>query len=235
MNTPATVRFQALTSKALVPALCLALASAHLQAADLTLKVVDKQPASELDASIRALLQPMAIQLLDGDSPVHEFWFLKEIPLQSKPASAAKALDAVKETTLIGAAAIGQSRRDYKDNELGQGVYTMRFSLQPNDGDHLGTADHPYFLVLIPARLDTAPDGLATYRAMTKASGRGTASGHPIILSLRPVSSSEGELPKLTEPASEHKAIRLKVAGTFGGEGAELVFDLVYLGTGHIQ
>lgn len=215
-------------------ALCLGAALPSLRGADLSLKVVDKEPPSQLDASIRGLLQARAVQLLDGASPVFEFWLVKEVPLQSKPASPDKSLDTIKQPTLIGAAVIGEARRDYKDNELAKGVYTMRFGLQPSDGNHLGTADHPYFAVLIPASLDTRPDGIADYKAMTKASSKETATGHPLILSLRPVSGDESGLPKLTEPASEHKAVRLKAPGKAGGESAEVVFDLVYAGTGHL-
>jgi hypothetical protein len=195
------------------------------RAAELTLKVVDKPPPAQLDASIRGLLQSQAVQLLDGEAPVYEFWFVKEIPLQSKPASPAKSLDAIKQPTLIGAAAIGADQRDYKDGELYKGAYTVRFGLQPADGNHLGSADFPYFAVLIPAKLDTKPDGIADYKTLTKASG---------ILSLRPVSAEEPGLPKLTEPASDHKAVRLTVPGKAGGETVNVVFDLVYVGTGHL-
>jgi hypothetical protein len=40
----------------------------------------------------------------------------------------------------------------------------------------------------------------------------------------------------LTEPAGEHKAIRLKLPGkTADGQGADVLFELVYQGHGHIQ
>src|SRR5207247_6440029 len=93
----------------------------HSMAAELVLKVTDKAPPEALDAAIRAKLQPKAVQLLDGGKPVYEFWFCNEIPLQSKPASMAKALDSVKETTLLGAASVPASKRDYRDDELPSG------------------------------------------------------------------------------------------------------------------
>ena len=204
-------------------------------AADRTVKVTDKEPPKELDASIRGKLQTKAIQLLDGDKPVYEFWFSSEIPLKSKPASPDKALDALHDTTLLGAVNVGAGQRDYKDNEIAPGVYTMRFGLQPQDGDHLGTAEFPYFAVLIPAASDTQPDGITTFKAMTKASGKDTSSNHPVILSLRPASSDSGDLPKLNEPAADHKSVRLKVPAKAGAEKTSVVFELVYKGHGHIQ
>ncbi len=121
-------------------------------AADLALKVADKEPPKELDASIRSRLQTKAVQLLDGEKPVYEFWFSAELPLQSKPASVGKALDSLKQASLLGAVAVSRDRRDYRDDELHAGVYTMRFALQPQDGNHLGTSEFNYFAVLTPAK-----------------------------------------------------------------------------------
>src|SRR6266436_1748968 len=100
-------------------------------AADLSLKVIDKEPPKQIAESIRNSLQPKAVQLLNGDTPVFEFWFGSEIPLKSKPGSADKALDALAETAVLGAVAVGTGQRDYKHNEIAAGVYTMRFGLQP--------------------------------------------------------------------------------------------------------
>ena len=204
-------------------------------AADLSVQVSDKEPPKEIGESIRKMLPPKSVQLLNGDRPVFEFWFNPEVPLKSKPGSIEKALGVIQETTLLGAATVGSGQRDYKDNEIPAGVYTMRFGLQPQDGDHLGTAEYPYFAVLIPAKNDTQLDGITTYKAMAKASGKDTASGHPLVLSLRPASSGNGDVPKLNEPAADHKSLRVKVPAKAGEEKTTIVFELVFKGHGHIQ
>ena len=213
----------------------LALAGAWMSvasAAELALKVADKEPPQALDASIRKALQSKAVQLLDGDKPVYEFWFSAEIPLQSKPASSVKALDAVKQAALLGTVSVSKAGRDYRDDDLPAGVYTMRFALQPQDGNHLGTADFLYFAVLVPAKLDAKLDGIADYKTLVKTSSKETSSDHPVILSLRPASSDEGELPKLQQPAAEHKSVRVKVPGKAGDEKTSIVFEVVYEGKG---
>jgi hypothetical protein len=201
-------------------------------AADLTLKVTDKEPPKELDASIRATLQAKAVQLLNGDKPALEFWFATEVPLTAKPSSAAKALDAVKPATLLGAMVVPQARRDYRDDELAAGAFTMRFALQPQDGNHLGTADYTYFAVLVPAKLDTKPDGITDYKTLVKTSSKGTSTEHPVIFSLRPARSEEGEFPTQNDPAPEHKSVRVKLPAKVAGssEKTSLVFEVVYEG-----
>ncbi|HWN96752.1 MAG TPA: hypothetical protein VNT99_17115 [Methylomirabilota bacterium] len=205
-------------------------------AADFTLRTVDKPAPKEVSESIRAVLQPKAIQLAQGDKPAVEIWLRQEMPLKAKPASANDALMAIPETALLAAVAVNDtSLRDYKDNEVPKGHYTARFAVQPKDGDHLGTAEFDSFLVLTDAQNDKDLNALATFKALMKASGKSTTSGHPIVVSLRPAS-GEGTLPRLTEPAGEHKAIRLKVsAKASSGDKTDLVFDLVFHGHGHIQ
>lgn len=211
------------------------LTAAHLGAADFALTTAEKPAPKEISDSIRAVLQPKANQLVQGDKPALEIWFRQEVPLKTKPATADDALGTLSETTLIGAIAVNEvSLRDYKDHEVPKGIYTARFGLQPKDGDHLGTAEFDFFLVLIAAENDKDLNGLDKYKPMVKASGKSTTSGHPLIVSLRPAS-AEGPLPRLTEPVAEHKAIRVKVPATAGAEKTNLVFDLVFQGHGHIQ
>jgi hypothetical protein len=205
------------------------------RAGELTVKIADKAPPAEIGEPIRKTLQPKAVELLDGDKPAFEFWFRSDLPLKSKPAAAGKALDSVLETVLVGAVSVSGGQRDYKDNEIAPGAYTMRFGLQPQDGDHLGTAEFPYFAVLIPAAADTQPDGIKSFKEMARASGKNTASNHPIVLSLRPVSTDGGDPPTLQEPAAEHKSVRVKVPARAGEEKTSVVFELVCKGHGHIQ
>jgi hypothetical protein len=218
----------------LTGAVALALAGSVALASEFTVKVVEKEPPREVDAAIRQAVQAKAVQLLDGDKAVCEFWFNLTVPLKSKPDAGEKALQAVKETTLLGVVALHTTQRDYKDNEIAAGTYTARFGLQPQDGDHLGTADYPYFAVLIPAKADTKLEGFADARSMLKASGKDTSSGHPVVLSLRPVSTEDGGLPKLTEPVPDHKCLRINLPAKVGNkeEKPSITFDLVYNGKG---
>lgn len=195
--------------------------------AELALKVADKEPPKELDPSIRAKLQTKAVQVLNGEKTIYEFWLSSEVPAQSKPASTPKALDTIKEATLLGAVSVPAARRDYRDDELAAGVYTMRFALQPQDGDHLGTAEYAYFAVLVSAKLDTKPEGITEFKALVKASAKSSSGDHPVILSLRPASSDDGDLPKLNDPAPEHKSVRVKLPAKVSDEKTSLTFEIV--------
>lgn len=200
------------------------------QCAELDVRVANKPPPGEIAADITALLQPQALQVIQGDKPVLELWLAKEVALQSKPASPAAALDAVKQASVLGAVAVPSARRDYRDDEVPAGVYTMRFALQPQDGNHSGSAEFPYFGVLVPAKLDTKPDGIKDYKELMKASSKETSTDHPMVLSLRPATSTEGPAVKLNTPAPEHKSVRVKVPAK---DPKEIAFEIVFEGKGH--
>src|SRR6266545_1644665 len=202
-------------NKKTIVALTGLLLAANLSA--LELKVVDKAPPEELTSDIRAKLQGKAIQLLDGATPAFEFWLVSELPLASKSAGLAKALDSVGTATLLGAVKVSKQQRDYRDDPLPAGVHTMRLALQPQDGNHLGTAEFGWFAVLVPAALDPKPDAITDYKSLVKASVKLTVTEHPVILSLRPAT-EEGAEPKLFAPAEEHKSLRVSIPARVGGK-----------------
>src|SRR6185503_20146786 len=123
-----------------------------------------------------------------------------------KPASAAKALDAIKPTGILGGVGLPTDRRDYRDDEVPAGIYTLRFAMQPQDGNHSGSSEFGYFGVLVPAKLDAKPDAIKDYKELMKASSKETSTDHPMVLSLRPVASAEGVALKLNTPAPEHRS-----------------------------
>ena len=211
----------------LIPLLITATA---LYAGDLSLKTADTPPPKEIDPAVQKLLQPKAIQLIEGDQPAFQFWLVNDLLLQSKPS--AKPLDAVKQATLLGVVSVPKAQRDYRDDEIAAGVYTMRFALQPQDGNHLGSSEFLYFAALTPAKLDPKPDGITDYKSLVKASSKETSTDHPVILSLRPTASDK-EAPALVEPAPEHKSVRVKVPATAAGEKTSIAFEIVYEGKGH--
>ncbi len=201
-------------------------------ASEFTIQSIEKEIPKALGESIKAELQDQAVQISKGDKPVYQIWLRKHVPLKTPSESSAKALNSLGQTTLLGAIAVIADERDYRDDELYQGVYTIRFGLRPEDGNHLGTSDHLYFAVLIDAKNDQDLGKIVKSRQLVKASSKTSATDHPMILSLFPVSSTDGEIPSVHEPAPEHEAIRLSLPATNpdGSTASPVVFDLIVAG-----
>jgi hypothetical protein len=201
--------------------------------AERSARQTEKAPPGEIAAPIAALLQDKAIEINDGDKTLFEVWLRKEIPLKAKPADEKKALGEIKETEVLGVVRIvAEDRRDYRDDEAHPGVYTMRLGIQPQDGNHLGTAEFNWFAILVPAAADKDPAGLASHDELAKASSADTATEHPVIFSLRPTVANAEPL-SMRQPAEDHESIVLQVP-VAGGDPATVRFELVISGHGHL-
>ena len=204
-----------------------------LAAAEFSVKVTTTPVPKDVSAAVKKTLGKDCIQLSIGGKPWLEFWLRAPLPLKAKPAKPEKALDALATATLMGVVRVHKSGRDYRDDDLYQGVFTMRYGKIPGDGNHLGATDFPYFAVLIPAAKDTKLDTYKTFKTMTKASLKDTSSEHPMILSLRPAKKATAK-PTIIEPAPEHRSILLKTAGQLKGDKKriEIPLQVVFEGFG---
>lgn len=200
-------------------------------AAAFEVAVVEKAPPAEVADAIKEALRPEAVQILDDGKPVYEFWLVKEIALKGAPADAKEALAQVKEVALIGVAVALTDHYDYRDDAVPAGVYTMRFGLQPKDGNHLGTAEFDYFAVLLPAALDQSAEGFPDHDEMIDESSAATEAEHPRILSLRPAVAPDASAPAVNTPIEEETSVGLQADGT---GGAKVPFELVFEGHGEL-
>ena len=202
-----------------------------------TLTIASAAPPPEVAEPVGALLEPTVIRLADKDQPFFEFWFRKEIPLAEKPSDDASALAAVKEGTLLGVVKVGRQRYDFKDEEIPLGVYLLRLGLQPEDGNHQGTAPTRTFAMLLPADKDREANFLPEHEQLVKVSSTINAAEHPSILNLQPIEETKNNFPRLAEQGDgQFKVLCLRLPAKVEGrnEPVMLTFALVYEGKGNL-
>ncbi len=197
------------------------------------IKSIQKEPPDSFSESVRAKLTNTVIQVIHGGKTVYEIWLCKQLPLKRTVDSPLRALDAVGQTSLLGAVSVLTDERDYRDDELYHGDYTIRFGLRPEDGNHLGTSEHLYFAVLVAAEKDRELGKITKAKQLSKASSKSSPNEHPVILSIYPVNAAEILAPSLHEPAPDHKALRLSIPAKKhnNADAPPVVFDLVIKGT----
>jgi hypothetical protein len=179
----------------------------------------DALPA-QLAPAVAAQLSPGGVRVTVGANAL-TFWFVKQLPAESAEiASWAE----VKEGTLVGAARIDRDFRDIRGRVVKAGTFTVRYGIQPANGDHLGVSPYREFLLLSPVAIDTdpAPRG---HDALVEVSKEAIGGSHPAVLSLDPPVSTAAPLSLATTELG-HKAIVLEVP-TAGGV---LRFGLVLIG-----
>jgi hypothetical protein len=123
--------------------------------------------------------------------------------------------DAVEEGAVIGALRVTGAYRDIRGKVVKPGVYTLRYGLQPQNGDHLGAAPNREFLLVSPAALDSDPKPLG-FDGTVALAKETTGTAHPASLSIDPPSATEAPLNSYTTDP-DLKGVVFKAGGlTFG-------------------
>lgn len=141
---------------------------------------------TELSAPIRGALMDKGLRVLDSkNQPYAELWLRKAVPASATPGGPKGAVlfPVLGEGELIGAMKLIQEGHDYRDQAITPGVYTLRYGLQPVNGDHLGVSTYRDYALMLPAGKDTALDALGRKPLETR-SAEAAGTNHPAVLML---------------------------------------------------
>jgi hypothetical protein len=148
-----------------------------------------QEPPASLAAPVRDAVQPQGYRFVGADGKTFaEVWPRKATPASAKPAGPKGAilLPNLTEGELLGVLRFASEGHDYRDQSIPAGVYTLRYGLQPVNGDHLGVSVFRDFALLVPASKDKDAAPLVKKTLDTR-SAEAAGSNHPAILMLLPV------------------------------------------------
>jgi hypothetical protein len=173
--------------------------------------------------SIKTVLVIQGYRVTLDDGSTVEVWPRAQV------ATAAKARDdatfALAPSTFIGVIHFEKNTRDYRGDAIPAGFYNLRYELQPNDGDHLGTSPTPDFLLLVSPAADSDPDHNFDFKQLVDLSRQVTGKKHPAPLNLLPGEAKE--FPSVTTDPDDHTVLFFKVKTL----SDELPIGLVVKGT----
>jgi len=148
------------------------------------IEVLKEGPPSALPGAIKEVLAPQGYRVLDDQGKTYaEFWVRKAIPAKGKPSGPEGAVlfPILAEGELLGALRFPGEGHDYRDQAIAQGVYTIRYGLQPVNGDHLGVSTYRDYALLLPAAKDKALEDLPRAR-LEEQSAEAAGTSHPAVL-----------------------------------------------------
>jgi hypothetical protein len=161
-------------------------------------------PAPAVDAA--------GIQISAGGKTWCELWFARSLPAGTVSAGEAISLPAIPHGAFLGIVRFPAQAQDRRGNPVKAGIYAMRYSLYPTDGNHMGVAPQRDFVVLIPIEKDKPPADLPDYEGLMALSRASTGNPHPSVLSLS--ASSEEKLPVLKKEADHDWTVHIRIGGT---------------------
>lgn len=190
-----------------------------------SVKPVD-QPAKAAPA-IQAVLEPKGWAVLDASGQtLLTVWPRKSLTL--KNVTGEIKYGHLDEGTLLGVVELPAIWGDYRKQKIKAGVYTLRFGLQPMDGDHMGTAPYNEFFLLVPADKDASVDAIEP-KELHEMSAESSGGKHPAVMLLYP-NKKPGEPPHVEAKPQETYVLNYSIPVTVGGATRPLGFSLVVVG-----
>ena len=125
-------------------------------AADFSVEPAGSPPVDGVPEAVTAMLHGEGVRVKDPDGTVvAEFWGRKSA-FEGDPVSGfGIRFTTIPEGALVGLVQFPDKGSDYREQHIPAGIYTLRYGLHPEDGDHMGAAPSRDFVLLTPAVADT--------------------------------------------------------------------------------
>jgi len=183
-----------------------------------------------LAEEIAAELAPTGIKVLKGNRTYCEIWPAKAWATRAGFTPSASVLYPFSVGELMGMVRYKFKAEDFRGQEIPVGTYTLRYGLQPVDGNHAGTSPTRDFLVLLPIEKDTAAASVEEQN-LFKLSAEVTGGTHPAMLLLLPFEGANEELPQIAhDEVRELWSVRFAGTGSADGKTTPVPVDLVVVG-----
>ena len=112
-----------------------------------------------------------------------EFWFEKQLKTAAKDVPGALYPE-LANAEFVGVVNLPKGMADFRGQAIPAGVYSLRYQLLPQDGNHLGVAPNPDFLLAIPVASDPNPEQGYLYKKLVALSAKTTGTNHPAVIAL---------------------------------------------------
>src|SRR5258708_11292153 len=139
-------------------------------------------PPSELAPAISQALEQQGTRISGSNGVFCEVWFRTSLTPGPKSSEESVTLPTIPHGTLLGAIRFPAQGADRRGQPIKPGVYTLRYSLQPLNGDHLGVSPQRDFLVLVPDGDDKDLNATPNFEALMAMSRKASGTPHPAVL-----------------------------------------------------
>lgn len=166
-------------------------------------------PPAGLNPALAGTLQKDGVRVLDGEKVVSEIWFRSTAPSGPKSAEEAVTLPTIPQGALLGVIRLPERGADRRGQTLKPGLYTLRYSNYPQNGDHQGVEPQRDFLVLSPIADDKDPAATPKFDALMEMSRKASSTPHPAVMSMWRVES--GFAPGISEGSESEWVLKTKI------------------------
>ena len=132
-------------------------------AADFSTESAGPPPTEDVAAAIIEMVADDGVAVKDPDGKTTMELWMRTTPWGAEGTDAfGVRFDTIPEGAFMGLIRFPDNASDYREQFVPAGVYTLRFTLHPENGDHMGVAASRDFGILSPVATDTEPDTVMT-------------------------------------------------------------------------
>src|SRR5271167_4564659 len=132
---------------------------------------------------LRHAVEDKGYRVTLDDGWTAEFWFAKQLKTATKDGPGALYPE-LANAEFVGVVSLPKGMTDFRGQAIPAGAYTLRYQLLPQDGNHLGVAPNPDFLLAIPITSDPDPEQRYLYKKLVALSAKTTGANHPAVIAL---------------------------------------------------
>ncbi len=130
------------------------------------------------------LMAKSGIKVSGPDGVALEIWWRDSLPTGATAKEDNATLTMVPHGAALGILKVTGKYNDRRGQTIKPGVYTMRFSLYPPDGNHQGVAPQRDFVILSRIADDKDPNATIPFDPLMSLSYKASGTPHPLCLSI---------------------------------------------------
>jgi len=178
------------------------------------IKPIAKSEMKVIPDALKKQLREASFQVTDKQNKlVCEIWLRKAIEVKELPsedgADGVTNYSMFPEGAFLGVIRFKQKSTNCRGNTIFPGIYTIRYMLMPEDGDHIGVAAYKDFIMLLPAMIDKGAPTMDRELIIATAL---KSSEHPHNLALVPLEKKPEKTPVFKIDESNNLALYIKIA-----------------------
>lgn len=141
-------------------------------------------PPSDVPSPIASVLQKDGTKVTGPNGTLCEIWLVSTAPKGSPSGEQNVTLPTVPHGSLMGIIRFTSAGKDRRGQMIKPGIYTLRYSMFPINGDHQGVAPQRDFFVLSSIADDKDPKATPDFDTLTKGSEKALGTKHPGVMSI---------------------------------------------------
>ena len=173
-------------------------------------------PVADLPKPLQDALESQGTRVLnDQGGTLLEVWLRKSVPTSSSAGGSSDLLyGPLDEGVFLGVLRFPNQGADFRGQSIKPGLYTLRYALIPQDGNHMGVSPTRDALILCPVAADTDFGTALRFDDLVKLGRESSGTPHPGFLVGAPVN-GDG-FPAVVKDDQGHWNLQMKAHGSSG-------------------